>query len=106
MVQKIAFPILLAFLIISCKSSQGTSAEPSEIILLLKDEVKPNKLTSFDGIEILDQKQTSRSQNQWMIKFQLTKEKMSNLKDKLAKDPKVLKVISTEPSENKNFTNN
>lgn len=90
----------------SCKSAQNVAAEPIELILLLEEQVEPNDIAALEGIVIINQKRTSRSQNQWMVKLEISEEEINELKDELSKDLQVISVISAEKSENENITNN
>jgi len=107
---KIVLPFLILMLFAQCKSSQNSQADnPSvqstTLLILLKEGVNPKEVASLQSKSILDMKQTSRSQNQWLIKF-ADPEQAKALLDELKKDDRMIEGGYSDDQSGSNTSTN
>ncbi|MEE9440176.1 MAG: hypothetical protein V3V14_14315 [Saprospiraceae bacterium] len=96
--------ILLALSIVACKSKKQALSEAisANYIVLLKDNVHPKILVKMLNYDLYEYKKVSKSQNQWLLKFNITKEK-TNLKTDLLNHPAIITLIDNKSNRKNTF---
>ncbi|MEP1032800.1 hypothetical protein [Ekhidna sp.] len=107
---KISSFIIIIVLLIQCKSANvgqvdDNNYEVTPVILLLTDEFSPADLELIKSVQIESMKRISRSQNQWMIKVNGSKEDTLSLIEKLKADEHVQEAYIESSDQSDTVTN-